>query len=405
MAAFAYTSNFQSLMEMAGLLSNEQFSSFLEDVVFPYQSGPERDTLGFRVLPLKPAFDMTYAALQRNSHIQIMAKHVALDAHAVPEPTQGAEALEGTIPSVATNITIGKEDYLHEAQLLMNAELVGTPLVEAAQDMIASKLDEKFAEHNARASYMRDYVIFHGKYEITTTNNSGSFFNVEFDFKVPAENKIAKTSTAKWWTDSTFATEGSAADPIADIDALVQKLEDRGFDKSNIVIEIGFKTFRALCRHSKVREAIAVFMNPGIGPRTASQNPSLAATTYGMSDAQLAAQLSARCGVEFIVRRFVTAVPKFDVKTQKFVMNEQTGFVEGTLVARPKGEVGEIHATGHLMVGGPGDSIHSSGLYDGGRILVDYNCNLREKVQIWDTEEIYLYVLTQGKNMAYLTTI
>ena len=86
-------------------------------------------------------------------------------------------------------------------------------------------------------------------------------------------------------------------------------------------------------------------------------------------------------------------------------MNEQTGFVEGTLVARPKGEVGEIHATGHLMVGGPGDSIHSSGLYDGGRILVDYNCNLREKVQIWDTEETYLYVLTQGKNMAYLTTI
>ena len=59
MAAFAYTSNFQSLMEMAGLLSNEQFSTFLEDVVLPYQSGPERDTLGFRVLPLKPALDMT----------------------------------------------------------------------------------------------------------------------------------------------------------------------------------------------------------------------------------------------------------------------------------------------------------------------------------------------------------
>lgn len=405
MGVFAYTQNFQSLMEMAGLLSNEQFTTFLEDVVFPYQSGPERDTLGFRVLPLKPAFDMTYAALQRNTNIQVMAKHVALDAHAIPNPTQGAEVLEGSIPSVATNITMGKEDYLREAQLLMNAELTGRPLVEAAQDMLVEKFDAKFAEHNARASYMRDYVIFHGKYEITATNNAGSFYNVEFDFGVPAANKTSKTSTAKWWTDSTFATEGSAADPVADLDALIENLIARGFKKNQIVIECGYKTLHALCRHSKIREAIAVFMNPAIAPRTSSQSPSLAATTYGMSDEQLAAQLSARIGIEFITRDFVTGIPVFNQKTGKFETAQQTGFVEGTLVARPKGEVGEVHATGHLMVGGAGDAVHSSGLYDGGRILVDYNCNLREKVQIWDTEEIYLYVLTQGKNMFYLTVI
>lgn len=405
MGAFAYTQNFQSLMEMAGLLTNEQFTAFLEDVVFPYQSGAERDTLGFRVLPLKPAFDMTYAALQRNTNIQVMAKHVALDAHAIPNPTQGAEALEGSIPSVATNITIGKEDYLREAQLLMNAELVGTPLVDAAQDMLAEKFDAKFAEHNARASYMRDYVVFHGKYEITATNNAGSFYNVEFDFGVPAANKTAKTGTAKWWTDSTLATEGSASDPIADLDTLIESLVAKGFKKNQIVLELGYKTLHALCRHSKVREAIAVFMNPAIAPRTSSQSPSLAAVTYGMSDEQLAAQLAARMGVEFIARDFVTGIPVFDQKKGKFEVSSQTGFVEGTVVARPKGEIGEIHATGHLMIGGAGDSVHSSGLYDGGRILVDYNCNLREKIQIWDTEEIYLYVLTQGKNMFYLTVI
>lgn len=405
MGVFSYTTNFQSLMEMAGLLTNEQFTAFLEDVVFPYQSGAERDTLGFRVLPLKPAFDMTYAALQRNTNIQVMAKHVALDAHAIPNPTQGAEVLEGSIPSVATNITIGKEDYLREAQLLMNAELVGRPLVDAAQDMLAEKFDAKFAEHNARASYMRDYVIFHGKYEITATNNAGSFYNVEFDFGVPAGNKTSLSGTAKWWTDSTFATEGSAADPVANLDALIENLVAKGFKKNQIVIEGGYKTLHALCRHSKIREAIAVFMNPAIAPRTPSQSPSLAATTYGMSDEQLAAQLAARMGVELISRDFVTGIPVFNQKKGKFETAQQTGFVEGTLVARPKGEVGEIHATGHLMVGGAGDAVHSSGLYDGGRILVDYNCNLREKVQIWDTEEIYLYVLTQGKNMFYLTVI
>lgn len=392
-------------MEMAGLLTNEQFSTFLEDVVYPYQSGAERDLTGFRTLPLKPAFDMTYAALMRNNNIQVMARHVALDAHAIPNPTRGAEALEGTIPAVATNITIGKEDYLREAQLLMNAELVGTSLTVAAQDMLAEKFDAKFAEHNARASYMRDYVVFHGKYDITAQNNAGSFYDVTFDFRVPKDNKVALAGDSKWWTSGDFSTEGSAADPMKDLDDIIAKAMRKGFKKTQLVIEIGILTAQALCRHTKVREAIAVFMNPSVAPRTEDQSPSLAALTYGMSDEQLAAQLSARLGVEFLIRDFITSIPVFNQKKGVFEVNEQTGFEEGTIVCRPKGEIGEVHSTGHLMIGGSGDSVHSSGLYDGGRILMDYNCNLREKVQIWDTEEISLYVLTQGKNMFYLTTI
>jgi hypothetical protein len=80
-----------------------------------------------------------------------------------------------------------------------------------------------------------------------------------------------------------------------------------------------------------------------------------------------------------------------------------TGFKEDVLVFKPKGNIGEIHSSGHLTVGGDAGSVGSYGMYDGGRILMTYNCNTREKVQIWDTEETSLYVLTAGKNMRYLT--
>lgn len=404
MAQFGYLNNFQSIMEMAGLLNNQQVSEFIENVVFSYQSGPARNTDGFNVLPLKPAFEMTYAAIQKNTNLQVMAKHVAIDAHAVPNPTPKVEALEGTIPHIATNITLGKEDYLEMARKeLMSRELTGFALFDAAQDWLSKSLDAKFAEHNARASYMRDYVVFNGKYNITSENNAGSFYNIEFDFGVPAGNKTTLSGNYRWWTNDTYTSEGSDSDPIADIDNKVMDLMDRGFTKDAIEIEVGYKTLQRLGRHSKVREGIAIFMNPNIGPRTSSQKPTLAATTYGMSDEQLQFQLAARLGVSFKVRNFVTTVPVFDQKTGQFVEEPQSGFAEDVLVIRPKGEIGEVHGTGHLLVGGEGDTVHSCGLYDGGRILVDYNCNLRERVQIWDTEETFLYVLNQAKNMFYLT--
>lgn len=403
MAQFSYATSFQSLMDIAQLLSNQQFTEFLEDIVYPYRANIGRDTSGFETLPLKPAFDMTYAALQRENNIGIMATHVALGAHAVPRPTKGVTAMEGTIPHMATNITLGQEDYLRKAKLLMNAEMVGTPLVVAAQDMLFRDLSAKLAEHDDRVSYMRDYVVFNGKYEVTQSNNDGTFYDITFDFKVPSENQTKLSDQARWWTDSDYKVEGTSSDPVKDIDEEVLKLMDKGIRKENMVIEIGYKTLHRLARHSKVRESIAVFMNPNIGPRTADQTPSLAATTYGMSDEQLIAQLSARIGVDFLVRDFITSVPKLNKKTGVIEFVNQTGFSEDKLVFRPKGNIGEVHSSGHLTVGGDTGSDGRYGMYEGGKILVTYTCNTREKVQIWDTEETTLCVLTAGKNMRYLT--
>lgn len=403
MAQFGYTTSFQSLMDIAQLLSNQQFTQFLEDVVYPYRPGTGRNTEGFTQQPLKPAFDMTYAALQRDLNIGVMATHVALGTHAIPRPTKGAVAMEGTIPHFATNMTLGQEDYLRKARLLMNAEMVGTPLVNAAQDMLFKDFSAKLAEHDDRASYMRDYVVFNGKYSITQQNNDGTFYDVEFDFKVPSENSKTLSSDNRWWTDGEYKTEGSTSDPIGDLDEMILALMDKGVQKGNMVFEVGYKTLHRLARHSKVREGIAVFMNPSIAPRTDDQKPSLAATTFGMSDEQLIAQLSARLGVSFIARDFITSIPVFNKKTGKFEFKNITGFSEDKIVLRPKGEIGEIHSSGHLTVGGDSNSDGRYGMFDGGRILMTYTCNTREKVQIWDTEETSLYVLTAGKNMMYLT--
>lgn len=400
MAQYGYTNEFNSLMELAGLLSNEQFNSFLEDTVYPYRTGEGRNTDGFTQLPLKPAFNMTYAAIQRETNVGVMANHVALEAHAKPNPTRGFEALEGTIPHIATNETLGQEDYLKRAKLLMEAEMVGTPLVVAAQLMLAKQFDAKLREHDDRASYMRDYVVFNGKYDVTTANNIGSYSEVTFDFHVPEANKKTLTSTARWWTDSDYKVEGTASDPIKEIDEMLMSMMAKGMRKENIEIEIGYFTLYRLVRHSKVRADIAVFLNPALHSVGTDEQ---VRSTMAMSAEQLVKALEARIGVSFVSRNFITSLPKLNAKTGKYEWKEMTGFKEDVLVFRPKGNIGEIHSSGHLTVGGDAGSVGRYATYDSGRILMTYNCNTREKVQIWDTEETSLYVLTAGKNMRYLT--
>lgn len=402
MAQYGYTQHFHSLMEIAGLLSNEQFNTFMEDVVFPYrtQEGRGRNTDGFVQQPLKPAYKMTFGTLQTENNIGVMANHVALEAHAKPNPTRGFSALEGTIPHIATNDTMGQEDYLKIAETLKDAQEMGRSLSTVAQTMLVGRFDGKLSEHDARASYMRDYVVFHGQYDITKDNNDGSYTGITLDFKVPAENKKQLSGDKRWWTDADYKVEGANATPIADIDEILLGMMAKGIQKSNVEIEVGYYTLYRLANHSKVRADIALFLNPALAGNTEQERIN---TTAGMSQDQLVAALERRLGVSFSVRNFITSIPVLNPKTGKFEWKDQTGFKEDTLVFRPKGNIGEIHSSGHLTVGGDAGSDGMYTMYDGGRILMTYTCKAREKVQIWDTEETSLYVLTAGKNMRYLT--
>lgn len=397
---YEYLQNFNSIMELAELLSGEQFTRFLQDVVFPYQTA-ERDTTGFEQLPLKPAYNMTYAALQQENNIHVMANHVAIDAHAKPTPTRGVSALEGTIPGTATNLTMNKEDYLKVAKLLHDAEMMGSSVKVAAQDMLQSKFSDKLADHACRASFMRDYVVFNGKYDITKDNNDGSFTDVTFDFGVPEKNKKKLTTNARWWTTEDHKTEGSESNPVVDIDHILIDLERVGIRRQNVVIEIGILTMNDLLNHSAVRADLALYLNPSLAGNTPSER---AQTTAAMSIPSLKDALERRLGgVTFLVRDFMTSLPSINKKTGSYDMKNMTGFKEETLVFRPKGKIGEIHSSGHLTVGGGAGSNGIYGLYDGGRILMSYTCDVREMVQIWDTAETSLFVLTAGLNMRYLT--
>lgn len=399
MGAFGYTKEFSSMMDIAGLLNSAQFKVFMDDIVAPYNTNV-RDTSGFKALPLKPEYNMTYAALQKENRVGIMANHIALDAHAKPRSTKGFKAMEGTIPSIGANRTWGKEDYLKAAALLHDAQMGGAELVSASQrmlyDMFASPEQGMLAEHANRITYMRDQAVSTGKYSITKANNDGSFTGVEFDFKVPTANKKTLTTTARWWTDDAHATEGTASDPIKDIDDLLLNLFSKNKRKENYMIEIGYLTLHRLIRHSKVTSFIALTINPQVAAADR------AGLIVGMSDDQKIAILEAKFGIKFSVRSHIVAIEKFNGKTGVFEDASMNSFEEDVLVLRPKADIGEVHSTRPLSIGQNSENARTASV-EGGKILMTYTCDVRERIQIWDSEEITLTVLTAGNDMFYLT--
>lgn len=400
MAISTYMKNFSSLMELAGLGSNESFRSFLNDVVKPYMTNI-RKTDGFRAMPLKPVYEMNYAVLQEEYRVGVMASHVALDAHARPIGTNPVKVLEGAIPHIAANVTLGADDYRRVAKALHDAEILGISVQETAQKQIFNYFaDPKvgmLAQHANRITYMRDQAVGSGKYTITSTNNPGSIALPEIDFKVPGGNKQTLLTTAKWWTDDTHGTEGSASDPLKSIETyLIRKAYEKNWVPGMMEIEIGWQTMHDMLNHSKVREAIGRSVNPMLS------STDRVGVTYGMSEEQRKAAFEGLLGVTFKVNNNIVATESYSATTGTLTDTSVHSFPEDVLVLRPKGFIGDIQSAGNVLPD-KGSGIYS--LFEDDRMLAEYTYVPREKVQIWDSYETTLMVLTEGINMYYLTVV
>ncbi|MEG1289556.1 MAG: hypothetical protein RSE25_04895 [Bacteroidales bacterium] len=390
------------------MVNGRQFTTYINDVVAPYQTNI-RKTDGFRPLPLKRPYDMTYAAIQRDTRIGIMANHIALDAKAKPRGTKGFTALEGTIPHIGANRTMGKEDYLMAAKVLESTSN-SQPIQQSAQMMLYDMLGGNgnsffpnspqmgmYAEHGNRISYMRDQGVSNGYYEITEANNDGSFTGIKFNYNIPTINRTTLSGTKRWWTDADRKIEGADSTPLEDLrNELFEKARKKNLRKEMMLIEVEYNTFFSFLRHSKVRASVASYLYPTIADKTIRTD-----MIAGWNETRMKQIVEEILGITFIVSDTIVAIEKFN-KTKGILEDVSLdSFTPDTFVLRPKGDIGEIHSTSHIMLGGnTSDSMQA--LSEGGRILTTYTLNLRENIQIWDTEETTLMVLTAGKSMFYL---
>lgn len=343
--------------------------------------------------------EFTYEQVQKELGITAMANYYDLDSKPVPRGVEGASLLTGKIPRMK-DVIYFNEDKVRKQ--LITERMFGETSDEAvrsAKRKLFETLDELIGGHTNSLTYQRHQMISAGKLTLTDSNNPKGIKNVTFSASVPSANKKnassfrSSSANNKWWTDNTYAAEGSSSDVIADLTAFLQPILDKGI-KGHLEVNSAF--LRRILRHSSVAKAIAINLWP-MGSVSDTQ-PAAAA----LPELRRKTVFEELIGVPVVAIDSLVAVEKYD-KTKKSLEKPQiNAFNADVVVFVPDGNVGTILTV--MPITFQSASATYGHFYDG-RLLLTVDADAVEKCQGYYTEMTSLVVPTSPQYLFYFFPI
>lgn len=343
--------------------------------------------------------EFTYEQVQKELGITAMANYYDLDSKPIPRGVEGASLLTGKIPRMK-DVIYFNEDKVRKQ--LITERMFGETSDEAvrsAKRKLFETLDELIGGHTNSLTFQRHQMISAGKLTLTDSNNPKGIKNVTFSASVPSANKKnassfrSSSANNKWWTDNTYATEGSSSDVIADLTAFLQPILDKCI-KGHLEVNSAF--LRRILRHSSVAKAIAINLWP-MGSVSDTQ-PAAAA----LPELRRKTVFEELIGVPVVAIDSLVAVEKYD-KTKKSLEKPQiNAFNADVVVFVPDGNVGTILTV--MPITFQSASATYGHFYDG-RLLLTVDADAVEKCQGYYTEMTSLVVPTSPQYLFYFFPI
>ena len=371
------------LLSRAGISGGRQLQAFIDNQVM--QKYNELDIPGF-TFAQGMQLDFTYEQVQGEYGLNIMANYVDLDSPATPDATKGAKTLTGRIPRMK------KSEYYNEdkiRKMLILEERKGANSAELRAAAIADLFittDKLVGGHVNSLSYQRHQIVSTGKFVLTADNNPNGLKGLTFASHVPAANFNKLTGNKRWWTDAEKTTEGSAADPIGDLVAMVENARRYGVRGH---FEVNYNFLTQVLKHSKVVSMIGINALPAA---TADAQAAFAAT---FSRARKKAALEELIGASIVEIDHVVATQKV-VKGE--VQNIYTdAFATDVMVFVPDGNLGEIITVEPIAISGG-----TYAKFLDGRGLMTIEADYEKKVQKYGTEMTSLVVPSLPQYFYYI---
>ncbi len=339
--------------------------------------------------------DFTYEQVQKELGITAMANYYDVDANPIPRGAEGASLLTGKIPRMK-DVIYFNEDKVRKQ--LITEKLFGESsdqAVNSAKSKLFETLDDLIGGHTNSLTYQRHQMVSAGKFSITAENNPKGIKDVVLSASVPSAN-ITKVSTYrgaaayKWWTDSTYATEGTKADVIADFNDWLQPILDKGIAGH---IEVNKSFLRRILRHSSVAKAIALNMWP------AGDIASTQASAAALPESARLAAFKEIIGIDIKAIDSLVAVEKYDKAKKVLARPSVNAFESDVLVFVPDGTIGTILTV--MPITFESAAATYAHFYDG-RLLVTVEADAVAKCQGYFTEMTSLVVPTSPQYMFYL---
>lgn len=336
--------------------------------------------------------DFDYKMIEATVGASVMASYIDYDASVPLRSTRGFETIGGTIPRMGHGFVIN-EKIMREQMLLAQKGVFDDEAKNALTKLLFKSVDELINGNYNRLSYQRHQLVSTGKLTVTGTNNAGGLASLSLDFQLPSTNITTKTLTARWWTD-TFTTQGSAADPMADLIALVKAYKNSHAPMGQV--EMSKTLWDNLLGHTVFLTSIGYLYNP-----TSADDAT--ALLYGkrLTEDEVKTILERKLAMPVVIIDHIGVVESYNKATKQIDFSEVPSFNVNTVSVVPQGELGTIKAVRPLVVPDPGARI---AFYDEGRTVLRQSFDTRKNIQYIETHLTALCVPSRRKYMFLLKT-
>ena len=373
------------LLSRAGISGARQLQDFIDNQVM--QKYNELDIPGFQFAATNQ-LDFTYEQVQGEYALNVMASYVDLDSPATPDAAKGATIATGRIPRMK-KVEYYNEDKIRKMRILEDFKGVNSDDVRAAAiaDLFVTA-DKLIGGHVNSISYQRHQIVSTGQFTLTAENNPNGIKGVTFASHVPAANKETLSGNARWWTDAEKTTEGSAANPIADLIKMVEVARRKGVRGH---FEVNYNFLTKVLNHSKVVATIGINALPA------------AAADAQAAYAGILGRAKKKAALEELIGATIVEIDHM-VATQKVVKgvvenNLTDAFAGDVVVFVPDGTLGEILTVEPIAIAGG-----TYARFLGGRGLLTVDADFQKKIQSFNTEMTSLVVPSLPQYFWYLYT-
>ncbi len=381
-----YPVQFYDLLSRAlGGNDGRRLQGFLDNVVA--QKYNQLNIPGFKFAP-EMQLDFTYEQIQKEIGLNVMASYVDLDSQPLPVGTEGAVISTGRIPRMKMVEYYNEDKY---RKLLIAEQRFGAgsnQVVNSAVKALFNTIDTLVGGHTNALTYQRHQIVSTGKFTVNSTNNPNGIVGLTFASHVPAANINTLSGAKRWWTDAEKTSEGTAADPIADMVAMVEVARKKGVKGH---FEVNAAYLDAILKHTKVVAAVGanLFPTTDVAARSAS-------AAY-LSRARKLEVLADIVGAPIVAIDAVVATEVYNKTAKKLERTMIDAFEANVLVFVPDGDLGEFITVEPIAIDGG-----TYGTFYDGRLLLTVDVDAKYKCQSFNTEMTTLAVPNKPQYMWYL---
>ena len=379
-----YPVQFYDLLSRAlGGNDGRRLQGFLDNVVAKKYN--ELNIPGFK-FAADMQLDFTYEQLQKEIGLNVMAQYLDLDSQPIPVGTEGAVISTGRIPRMKMVEYYNEDKY---RKLLIAEQRFGATsnrVVNAAVEALFNTADTLVGGHTNALTYQRHQIVSTGKFTLNSTNNPNGLVGLTFASHVPTANINTLAGTKRWWTNADYTTEGSAADPIADLIAMVEVARQKGVKGH---FEVNASYLDKILKHSKVVAAIGANLFP--------MAENAAASAAYLSRAKKIEVLAEIVGAPIVAIDAIVATEVYNKTAKALERKMIDAFDANVVVFLPDGNIGEIITVEPIAIDGG-----TYATFYGGRLLMTVDVDAKYKCQSFNTEMTSLAVPNKPQYMWYL---